>query len=342
MKKIVITSLMLSAALISGCDNFKNKKDTEAKTEAPALEDWSCTAQANIDQLQDHLKNEYLKELNKEIRQSDYEADQQLMDLIVKNLKFNIQNVTTLTEDPNKAKTLECSSQLLVVFPKGLQKRAENAFAERPCDEGCEERGNYTLNDSLEDGESGLSMDNDQLKGNFSYSITKTDKDGLSLSVPSQNDVIDSVVTVTRHAVLYAAYSAQNKRDEESYQQGMESQSQQMSLAQKAMDIRKKELDQDNGKVVDRLNQTWDRFSDEQKAQLQQDQADWFEKRDIDCKVLAQKSVYSLNESEKETYQKHSQYWDEAMNTQNQELQYTKCFNQKTTERIVYLNNVFN
>ncbi len=87
---------------------LKIKKIQKPKRKRLLLEDWSCTAQANIDQLQDHLKNEYLKELNKGIRQSDYEADQQLMDLIVKNLKFNIQNVTTLTEDPNKAKTLEC------------------------------------------------------------------------------------------------------------------------------------------------------------------------------------------------------------------------------------------
>lgn len=331
----------MSVALMSGCDYFKNKKDAEVKSETPVLEDWSCTAQANIDQLQEHLKTEYLNELNKQLRHSDYEPDQQLMDLIVKNLQFKIKNITTLTEDPDKAKTLECASQLQVIFPKGLQKRAENAFAERPCDE-CEDRSTYTLNDSLEDGESGLSMDNDQLKGNFSYSITKTDKDGLSLSVPSQNDVIDGVVTVTRHAVLYAAYNKQNKQNEEYYKQSAENDTAQTSLAQKAMDIRKKELDQDNAAVVDRLNQTWDRFSDEQKAQLQQDQADWFEKRDVDCKVLAQKSVYSLSDSEKETYQKHSQYWDNAMQSENQELQFTKCFNQKTTERIVYLNNVFN
>ena len=333
---------MISMSLMSGCDYFKNKKEAEVKSDTPVLEDWSCTANANIQQLQDHLKSEYLKELNKQLRQSDYEADQQLMDLIVKNLQFKIKNITTVTEDPNKAKTLECASQLQVVFPKGLQKRAENAFAERPCDECEEGYSNYTLNDSLEDGESGLSMENDQLKGNFTYSITKTDQDGLSLSVPSQNDVIDGVVTVTRHAVLYAAYSKQNKQDEESYQQSIESQTEQMGLAQKAMDIRKKELDQDNAAVVDRLSQTWDRFSDEQKAQLQQDQSDWFEKRDVDCKVLAQKTVYSLNDSEKETYQKHSQYWDDAMQNQNQNMQFTKCFNQKTNERIVYLNNVFN
>jgi uncharacterized protein YecT (DUF1311 family) len=94
--------------------------------------------------------------------------------------------------------------------------------------------------------------------------------------------------------------------------------------------------------VVERLNQTWDRFSSEQKAQLQQDQSDWFEKRDVDCKVLAQTSIHNIAEKDRETYQQHYDYWDEQMRAQNQDMQYTKCFNQKTSERIVYLNNVFN
>ena len=87
---------------------------------------------------------------------------------------------------------------------------------------------------------------------------------------------------------------------------------------------------------------TWDNFSPEQKTQLQQDQADWFEKRDVDCKVLSQKRVYDIAENERETYQKHYSYWDDALTEQNQEMQYTRCFNQRTTERVVYLNNVFN
>ncbi len=61
--------------------------------------------------------------------------------------------------------------------------------------------------------------------------------------------------------------------------------------------------------MVERLNQTWDNFTEEQKQQLQQDQTDWFEKRDVDCRMsISQKSVYQMTDSEKETYQKQSQY----------------------------------
>ena len=61
-----------------------------------------------------------------------------------------------------------------------------------------------------------------------------------------------------------------------------------------------------------------------------------------DPKVISQKRVYNLSETEQETYQKHHQYWDDKMTAQNAEMQFDKCFIQRTHERIVYLNNVFN
>ena len=43
----------------------------------------------------------------------------------------------------------------------------------------------------------------------------------------------------------------------------------QCELAQKAIDIHKKELSTEKALVVNRLNQTWENFTNEQKAQLQ-------------------------------------------------------------------------
>ena len=145
-------------------------------------------------------------------------------------------------------------------------------------------------------------------------------------------------------AVQYGSYLKENqqieKANEEYHQENAVREAAQTELAQKAMDIRNKELDAEKSKQVDRLNLTWDKFSAEQKMQLQQDQSDWFEKRDIDCKVLSQKNVNEIAEKDQETYQKQSNYWDESMRQQDQQIQYTKCFTQKTVERVVYLNNL--
>ena len=320
MKKFIILTTLSTAILFSGCDYFKNKK---TENQAQDVADFSCTNQDNLNQIQDYLKSEYIKALEKSLRQSSgyYEADRTLLEKINKGLRFEIKTIRTLTEDPKTATELNCESQLVVHFPKGLMQRAENAY--QAYIENSEGDGYATVKDYLDNNESGLSVTNDELRGNLLYDITKTDKEGISLSVQNQKEILEGVAFITEQAVLFESYIEKNKQYQSMIQDNDQKEAAQYNLAKQAMDIRKKELD-------------------EQREQLKQDQTDWFEKRDIDCKVLAQKSAHEIPEKEKETYQKQSDYWDQALNDQNTEMQYTKCFNQRTIERIVYLNNVFN
>ncbi|NIE98369.1 DUF1311 domain-containing protein [Acinetobacter sp. Tr-809] len=349
MNKFFIFTTLTAAALLTGCDKFKPKDKVE-DTDAAAVAEWSCTNQDNLNNIQAALKKAYLKQIERSLRESEYQADYDILDKINKGLKFEIKNVRTLdaAETEQTSKTLlSCESQLVVSFPQGLQKRAENAYLEEQKyqhDGEDEDPRTYTLSDYFSDGDYPLTLENDQLRGEFSYNLTKTDKDGLVFNIPDQNSVIDGVVFMATKAVQYVAYLKENRLMEQSSEKAQQEydaeSSAQMNLAQKAMDIRKKELDAEKSKQVERLNQTWDKFGPEQKSQLQQDQADWFEKRDIDCKVLSQKNVYDIPEKDRETYQKQSNYWNDAMRQQDQEMQYTKCFTQRTIERIVYLNNV--
>ena len=165
----------------------------------------------------------------------------------------------------------------------------------------------------------------------------------MSVESPS---LIGLSAKVSELAVNYEAYQKRNKANIEANQQNVEKYNKenaaQMALAQKALDIRQKEVDAEQKAVVERLNSTWDRFSPEQKTAQQQDQSDWFEKRDVDCKVISQKRVYDLKDSEIETYQRQRDYWNNDMEKQNQAIQYSQCFVQKTKERTVYLSNLFN
>ena len=340
MNKFLILSLAFSTSLIVGCNKSTQKENEVAASAPQEVSDWSCTAQANIDQIQSRLKEDYLKELDKSLRNSSYEANQDILATIQKSIKFELKGVTTLTPEKPDTNILECSSQLVVHLPKGLQKRSENAYLEMPCaDEGeyCgrryEEAGYATIHDYLDDRESNLSFANDQVIGDLKYSITKTDKDGLSLSVPSQSSVITAIAFVAKTAAQYEAYAKQNAEGNRESEQYQKEQAEQRNLAQKAMDIRKKELDAEKSSAVERLNQSWDNLSVEQKAQYKQDQATWFEKRDVDCKVIAQKPIYQVSDSEKETYQRHSRYWDEALEAQNTQMQYNKCFIERTNDR---------
>ena len=147
---------------------------------------------------------------------------------------------------------------------------------------------------------------------------------------------------MTIKAVQYAAYIEENHEIAKSQVENEQQSSAQTQLAQKAMDIRKKELDEDKTKAVEKMALVWNNLIEEQRTSLENDQKQWVEKRDVDCQVISQKSVYNLSDEQKETYQKHSNYWNEEMGKQNQTMQYTKCFTQRTTERTVYLQNLFN
>lgn len=336
----LVFATLCSSMLLTGCDFFKGKKDSaEAEQAAPVVNEWDCSNEAKLKEMKTALQQDYLKKLDKALRDSNYyQADKNLADTITQNIQFEVKSITTVTEQPDTSKQLECRSELIVKMPKGLQQRAENAYKTEECD--CDRYD--TLNDLLESEAYGLSLQKDQLKGSFNYQLIKTDKEGNQLQLPKENKVLDGLVYITEKAVLLAAYEEENQQYENMRDKQEQKYTEQQELAQKSMDIRQKELNTDQAKVVERLNQTWDNFTSEQKAQLQQDQSDWFEKRDVDCKVLAQTSVYNIPEKDRETYQQHHDYWDEQMKAQNQDMQYTKCFNQKTSERIVYLNNVFN
>ncbi|WP_151980175.1 DUF1311 domain-containing protein [Acinetobacter guerrae] len=339
MKNFIILMTLLIGVLFSGCDYFRNNK-TENKAQDVA--DFSCTNQDNLNKIQGYLKSEYIKVIEKKLRQSSgyYEADRNILEKINKGLRFEIKTIRTLTEDTQTEKQLNCESQLVVHFPKGLMQRAENAY--QVYIENSEEHGYSTVKDYLDNNESGLKVTDDQLRGDLLYDITKTDKEGLSLSVLNQNEILEGVAFITEQAVFFESYVEKNKEYQSMIDHNDQKVAAQYNLAKQAMDIRKKELDAENQRQVERLNQTWDNFTEEQRDQLKQDQADWIEKRDVDCKVLAQKSVYEIPEKEKETYQKQSNYWDQALSDQNIDIQYTKCFNHRTMERIVYLNNTFN
>ncbi|WP_151816195.1 DUF1311 domain-containing protein [Acinetobacter soli] len=323
---------------ISGC--LCSLKKAESQT--PDVSDFSCTHQDNLNQIQDYLKSEYIKTIEKQLRQSSgyYEADRVLLEKINKGLRFEVKTIRTLTDKPETAKELNCESQLVVHFPKGLMQRAENAY--QAYLENSEEEGYATVKDYLDNNDSGLTVTDDQLRGNLLYDITKTDKEGVSLSVQNQKEILEGVAFVTEQAVMFESYVKKNKEYQSIIQDNDQKEAAQYNLAKQAMDIRKKELEAEKQKQVERLNQTWDNFTEEQRLQLKQDQVDWFEKRDIDCKVLAQKSIHEIPEKERETYQKQSDYWDQKLSNQNIEMQYIKCFNQRTVERIIYLNNVFN
>lgn len=330
MKNKALAVLLISSGMVlSGCDYFKNKKD---QTEEAATT-WSCTHAENITTLQKQLTGQYLKQVERDLRESKYyEADQQLLRTINQNLKFDINEIRTVTTDAKDATKLSCEAQLVVHLPKGLQQRATNAYAEnnKDCEE-CED--NRSLQDYLEAGDASVRMLDNKLTGPFKYELTKTDQDGYRVHTDAQNEVLNGLSFMVVKAVQFAAYAKENKSAKDAEKEFDAEHDKQQALAQSAMNIRQKELSIEKASQVEFLNETWESLGEEMRQALKQEQKAWFEKRDVECKVLAQRDVYDMSDREKETYQKHAEYWTAEMRKQNQAMQYDKCFIEKTIER---------
>ena len=330
MKNKALAVLLISSGMVlSGCDYFKNKKD---KTEEVTTT-WSCTNAENIANLEKQLSGQYLKQVERDLRESKYyEADQQLLRTINQNLKFEVTEIRTITSDAKDATKLSCEAQLVVNLPKGLQQRATNAFAEnnKDCEE-CEE--NQTLQDYIEAGDASVRMLNNKLTGPLKYELTKTDKDGYRLHTDAQNEVVNGLSFMVVKAVQFASYAKENKSAKDAENEFDAEYDRQQALAQSAMNIRQKELSIEKASQVEFLNETWESLGEDMRQALRQEQKAWFEKRDVECKVLAQRDVYDMSDREKETYQKHADYWTAEMRKQNQAMQYDKCFIEKTIER---------
>ena len=334
-------ALIISTIFVAGCDLNKKSKDTSQNVE---IADWSCTSPTNVKEIERFAQQEYNNILDRRLKATDqYESDLKLLSQINSSLRFELKSITTTNDPSNATNKLTCSSQLVIHLPKGLQRRAENAYLEKPCEYECEhDEGSYTLQHWINDVHGNISYGQDKLTGTLNYEITKTDKEGLMLSVQPDNALLDIAASMTRYAVQFEAFRKANQNESKAYEEYEALQQKQKALALKAMQLRKSDLDKEQARAVERLNLTWDNLTSEQKEQLKSDQTEWFERRDVDCKVVSQKSIESIPEKERETYQQHYQYWDNEMNQINVEMQYSKCFIQKTNERIVYLNNVFN
>ncbi len=131
-------------------------------------------------------------------------------------------------------------------MPKGLQKRAENAYLDQPCEE-CESEDNssrsYTLQDHYRTSFPSLTLKNDRLNGiDFIYHIEKSDKDEISMTMESHY-AVSQAAYLTELAVQYASYLKANAQSKEDSKKYVEENAAQRDLAQKALDVRQKELE---------------------------------------------------------------------------------------------------
>ncbi len=69
MKQALVITTFSAAVILTGCG--KSKPEPKSKTEkVEVVSDWSCTHPENLNQIQTSLKKEYLKQIERSLRQS--------------------------------------------------------------------------------------------------------------------------------------------------------------------------------------------------------------------------------------------------------------------------------
>ncbi len=102
MKQVLVITTFSAAVILTGCG--RSNSEPKSKTEkVEVVSDWSCTHPENLKQIQTSLKKEYLKQIERSLRQSQYQVDADILNKINQGLKFEIKNIRTLPlEDESK------------------------------------------------------------------------------------------------------------------------------------------------------------------------------------------------------------------------------------------------
>ena len=97
MKKSVIFALCSIVPFTTGCDYFKNKKEAQNDETTVQSSDWNCSSDNQLQQIKASLKQNYLRLLDRNIRENDYyTADEDILQKIKQGIRFEIKNIRTL------------------------------------------------------------------------------------------------------------------------------------------------------------------------------------------------------------------------------------------------------
>lgn len=342
-KKKIFLGLLLLALIIFGAFGFylathkKTKvtklEDTPKTTEAQTL---SCSDTNNLNALKQSVNSLIRSNVQSSVKASkDHYDSKQLEDWLKSTQAISIKSVRTNTKE-SENNLLVCESTLSIKAPQAMWDNAQKAMdLPQICEGECEEENYiYSLDERISN--SDLRFKNGILEGSFEYRISQTDQGDIALDLTKMtSSVIDTVVEAISSAVRLDAIKEQAAKFEAN-------QSEKQALSQHAIEIRVKELGETQARLDSELNQVWQEIGESNRNAHRDEQKEWLEKRDVECKLEGNKSLYDLSEDEKEPYQIGYESWTDEMRQQDAQIRTMKCSNKRTSARIKDLKVLIN
>ncbi len=329
--------------LMTGCNKKDNTPpvDNEAVVAAatatdaiaaPENSEFNCTDASWIDGLQTDLKDRFSAITKASAQSSQHNVDMNQLQQWDKLINFRVTDIRTDKANSTDNK-ISCSAVLAADLPQPVlvnayraQNRGDNQCTDFTCmlQSFMEEATNQEI-----------SLESAQLSQNYNYSIEKSDSGSLVISRDTDPRLSKFLRSLLTSALYLPAY------EEEERQSGSENQQMEQELEEKyqliadAMEIRLNELNNSLAKKTGQLNTMWETKPKEFQAMYLANQKAWFKKRDVECRIEAQKPYHEIDEKNREQYAFETDEWPTRLIDTDKEIRFKKC----VAERIEYRMN---
>ncbi len=338
-RNTVILATCASLLLFSGC----NKKVASAEKEAETVpeqtftastddSEFQCTDASWIEGLQTDLKDKFSAITTASIQASHYQVDMQQLQQWNQLIKFKVSDVRT-----DKANSIDnkisCSAVLAADLPQAVlvnAYKAQHRNASNQCPDFACMLQSFVENATNQE----ISMESAQLSQNYNYSIEKSDSGSLIISRDTDPRLSKFLRSLLTSALYLPAYEAEEQELSSENQQIEREQEEKDKLISDAMDIRLNEINEALAKKTDQLNTMWESKSKEFHVAYLANQKAWFKKRDVECKIEAQKPYHEIARSNREQYAYETDEWSYELIDKDKEIRFKKCINQRIEYRM--------
>ena len=341
-KKTFILISCASFLLVSGCNKKDNTSPVDNQAVAvaePAVDTvvaddtgFNCTDAAWIDGLQTDLKDRFRAITKASVQSIQYNVEMNQLQQWNKLINFHVTDIRTDKANSSDNK-ISCSAVLAADLPQPVlitAYRAQNRSDNRCTDFTC------MLQSFVEKAtDQEISLETTQLSQNYNYSIEKSDSGSLVISRDTDPRLSKFLRNLLTSALYLPAYEQEDREVSSENQQMEQELEEKYQLIADAMEIRLNELNSTLAKKTDQLNTMWETKPKEFQAMYLANQKAWFKKRDVECRIEAQKPYHEIPDKNREQYAFETDEWPNSLINTDKEIRFKKC----VAERIEYRMN---
>ena len=331
-----------SLLVLAGCNKkvaTQTDNDAEAVSEAATevvtatdSTEFNCTDSSWTSGLETDLKEKFTTIASATLQSDSYSYDSNQFKQWTQLINFKVSDVRT-DKVSSTENVIYCTAVLTADLPQAV---LVNAYrTDNRHDKQCTEYA-CMLQSYVEDAtDREISLESTRLSQNYTYSIEKSDAGSLVIG-RNTDPTISKFLRGLLVSGLHLNARQQEEQEALSVNEKMSQEEQEKyKLVSEAMDIRLSEINDALAKKTGQLNTMWEtKPKTFYEANLANQKA-WFKKRDVECRIEAQKPYNEIARNNREQYAFETDEWPNELIEKDKDIRFKKC----VSERIEYRMN---